>query len=133
MPMKITFATATLADDTASPRIAAVIEQWGGQSVVQTEPLYGGPNLAKFPRGNVGGQFVFTAGCSYATRDLAAAAFATAWSRLNTQGALALQPTGGSATVTMANAILRDVSRVEWAGVWLKLRYTFEITTVTSP
>ncbi len=130
--MKITFATTILADDTASPRIAAVIEQWGGQSVVQTEPLYGGPNLAKFPRGNVGGQFVFTAGCSYATRDLAAAAFATAWSRLNVQDTLAVKPSGGSATITMLNAILRDVQRVELEGVWLRIRYTFDITTVTS-
>ena len=133
--MKITFGSGptTLADIAATPKVTAVVESWGGQALVQSEPLYGGPNVVKFPRGNVGGQFIFTAGCSFADRDTAAAAFATAYALLNTQGSLTVKPTGGSPTITMANAILHDLQRVEWEGVWLKLRYTFEITTVTSP
>ncbi|MDB6016036.1 MAG: hypothetical protein JWR19_525 [Pedosphaera sp.] len=134
--MKITFTigstVSTLADDTAAPRIAGVIEQWGGSAKVQTEPLYGAVNEVDFPRGNIGGDFTFTAGCSFATVDAAGAAFATAYALLNSQGSVKVYPSGGSAVITMANAVLKDVTRTEYNGHWLKLRYTFKITTITS-
>ena len=130
--MKVTFDSATLADDTASPRLAGIVERLGMSDVVQTEQLYAGANLAKFPRGNVGGQFVFTVGCSYASYDAAATAFKTALALLDAQATCVFTPTGSSTVdLTFANAILHDVTQVEWQGVWLKLRYTFEITTIS--
>jgi hypothetical protein len=136
--MKIVFtptggSAATLADSSATPLIAAVIEQWGGQSVVQTEKRYGQEAEIDFPRGNVGGDFVFTAGCSYENYDDTLAAFVTGFSLLNLQGVLVVTYIPGSTTATMANAVLRDVHRVVLNGLRLELRYTFKITTITSP
>jgi hypothetical protein len=136
--MKITFtptggSTVTLADHTATPAINALIEQWGGQSVVQTEKRYGQAAEIDFPRGNVGGDFVFTAGCSYTNYDGPIDAFVTAFALLDAQGALVVTPTPGVTTATMANAVLRDVHRVLLNGHRLELRYTFKITTITSP
>ena len=128
--MKITFGASTLADDTASPKVAALIEQWGGSSIVQTEPLYGAVNQVNFPRGNVRGPVVFTAGCSSADIPTAVSAFKTAYGLLNTQDTLTVLK-GATTLATMANAVLRDVTRVEWQGLWLRIRYTFEITTIT--
>ena len=125
--------TATLADIGAAPQIAAMIEDLGGDAVVQIEDLYAGPNKAKFPRGNVGGQFVFTAACSFATADLALAALLAAYALLNIQGALNLKPFPASTGVTFPNAILKSIRRVRLDGVILIVRYTFEITTITSP
>ena len=136
--MKIVFtptggSATTLADSSATPLIAAVIEQWGGQSVVQTEKRYGQETEIDFPRGNVGGAFVFTAGCSYDDYNDTLAAFVAGFSLLNLQGALVVTYIPGSTTATMANAVLRDVHRVKWDGLRLELRYTFKITTITSP
>jgi hypothetical protein len=136
--MKIVFtptggSTATLADHTASPPINALIEQWGGQSAVQTEKRYGQSAEVDFPRGNVGGEFVFTAGCSYSNYDGPIDAFVTAFGLLNGQGTLVVTPTPGDTTATMAGAVLRDVHRVLLNGHRLELRYTFKITTITSP
>jgi hypothetical protein len=125
--------TVTLADHTASPPVNALIEQWGGQSVVQTEKRYGQTSEIDFPRGNVGGEFVFTAGCSYASYEGPIDAFVTAFGLLNGQGALVVTPTPGSTTATMAGAVLRDVHRVLLNGYRVELRYTFKITTITSP
>jgi hypothetical protein len=124
---------ATLADHTASPAINAVIEQWGGQCVVQTEKRYGQSAEIDFPRGNVGGDFVFTAGCSYDDYDDTLAAFVTAFGLLNLQGALVVTYIPGATTATMPNAVLRDVRRTVLNGLRLELRYTFKITTITSP
>jgi len=136
--MRVTFtptgdSAVTLADSSAAPLIAGVLEQFGGASLVQTEKRYGQSTEIDFPRGNIGGDFIFTAGCSYATLDAAAGAFAAAFALLNEQGSLAFTPNpAGSVTLTMANAILRDVHRVKWDGVRLELRYTFKITTITT-
>lgn len=136
--MKVVFTIAgpidnTLADDTAAPKLAGVIEAIGAQDIVQIEPLYGGANPAKFPRGNVGGQFVFTSACSYASYNAAVDALKTAYGLLDDQGTLVFTPTGAGVphTLTMANAILHSVQVVRWTGVRLELRYTFEITTIT--
>ena len=136
--MKITFtptggSAVTLADHTASPPINALIEQWGGQSVVQTEKRYGQSTEIDFPRGNVGGEFVFTAGCSYASYDGPIDAFVTAFGLLDSQGTLIVTPTPGDTTATMADAVLRDVHRVLLNGYRVELRYSFKITTVTTP
>lgn len=136
--MKIVFtptggSATTLADSSATPLIAAVIEQWGGQSLVQSEKRYAQATEIDFPRGNVGGDFVFTAGCSYDDYDDTLAAFVNAFNLLNLQGALVVTFFPGSATATMDNAVLRDVRRVVLNGLRLELRYTFKITTITSP
>ncbi len=119
----------TLVDDAANPRVAGVIEALAGRAIVQAEPLYGAANNFTAARGNVSGQFVFTAACSFANYGDAAAAMKAAYNLLNATGSLVLSY--GGTTFTMANAILRDVTRVEWNGVHLKLRYTFDITTIT--
>ncbi len=126
--MKVTFAGATLADHTATPRLFGVIESIGGQSVVQSENVYGGANPAKFPRGNISGQFIFTSEGSYASKALAAGAFRDSYNLLNTQGNCQLDY--GGTILTFANAILHQVQRVKWDGVRLILRYSFEITTI---
>lgn len=136
--MKIVFtptggSATTLADSSATPLIAAVIEQWGGQSTVQTEKRYGQATEIDFPRGNVGGDFIFTAGCSYDSYDDTLAAFVTAFGLLNSQGTLVVTYIPGSTTATMENAVLRDIHRVILNGLRLELRYTFKITTITSP
>lgn len=136
--MKIVFtptggSATTLADSSATPLIAAVIEQWGGQSAVQTEKRYGQETEIDFPRGNIGGDFIFTAGCSYENYNDTLAALVTGFSLLNLQGALVVTYLPGSTTATMPNAVLRDVHRVVLNGRRLELRYTFKITTITSP
>ncbi len=136
--MKIVFtptggSAVTLADHTASPPVNALIEQWGGQSVVQTEKRYGQAAEIDFPRGNVGGEFVFTAGCSFVDYDSPIDAFVTAFGLIDSQGTLVVTPTPGTATATMTGAVLRDVHRVLLNGHRIELRYSFKITTITSP
>jgi acyl-coenzyme A thioesterase PaaI-like protein len=126
----ITFNGVTLADDTATPRISGVVESWGaGEALVQIEPLYNAANPFTAPRGNVHGQFIFTALCSYANY----AAAATAWKTLRAQGGIQadLVVNYGGTTFTFASAICRSVVPVEFQGVMLKLRYLFDVTTLT--
>ena len=129
--MKIVFGSTTLVDDTASPRIAGVIERLGFRALVQTETLYGAANEIDFPRGNVGGELVFTAGCSFASYSAAADAFKAACGLVNGQGTVVVTPATGADTLTLANAVLDNVERADWQGIWLNLRYTFKITTIS--
>ncbi len=124
----VTPITYTLVNDTASPKITGVIESIGGQDILQKEPLYGSASPALFARGNISGHFAFSAGCSFASYALAAAALKTAYALIDSQGSCVLNY--GGTTLTFPNAILQSVQRVEWQGVRLVLRYTFEITSI---
>lgn len=127
---KVTFATVVLADLAADPRITGIVESLGAQSVVEKVAAYNSGFEFKRPAGNVDGQFIFTAGCSYADAGDSADAFAAAYGLLNTQDDCVFIYGGG--TLTFADAILRAVQRVKWDGVYLQLRYTFEITTMVA-
>lgn len=129
--MKVTFSvgTVTLCDDTAAPRIAGIIEQFGGKSAVQEVDLYLSADAYLAALGNVKGRFVFTADCSYATDTAAAAAWKAAYGLLNNQGTCVL--TYGGTTTTMANAVIDGVERTYWQGVQLIVRYSINIRTMT--
>jgi hypothetical protein len=118
---------ATLGDDAARHTIE--LEQLGGEALEQVEALLRGANPARFARGNVAGDCVFSAGKSHATRAAAIAFFLAEYARLNTQGSLVI--TEGSATLTLANAICRGVMVARINGLRWTLRYTFGITTIT--
>lgn len=128
--MKLEFGATTLADHAATPPINLIIEQWGVKSVVDSVPLVGAGFRKNFPKGNVGGQFVCTTSCSYASRAAAIAAFVAAVALINAERDLKLYEPSTTLAATMAKAILRDVAKVEWDGVYLKLRLSFDITTV---
>src|SRR6185312_4645206 len=93
----------TLGDD--GSKFAVVVEQLGGSCVAQSETLAGGANLALFPRGNVGGEFVFRSSKTYASYHATFAQFQTEYGRLNQQGTLTLIE--GAITLTFANAVLK--------------------------
>lgn len=134
--MKITFDGQTLADPqsvTAVHGLNAVIEQWGAQSTVQTEKRYGQNTEVDFPRGNIGGDFVFTVTGSYGSYAGPVQAFAAAIALLNIQATLMITFPDDETTATMANAICRDVHRVMLNGHSVQIRYSFKITTITSP
>jgi hypothetical protein len=119
----------TLGDDAS--KFATVIEQLGGSCLAQIEPLAGGANPAMFPRGNIGGEFIFRSSKTYASYHLTFAQFQTEYSRINQQGTLVL--TEGDATLTFANAILKAVQRIfnaQNSGAHMGIRYTFAITTI---
>jgi hypothetical protein len=121
---------ATLADD--ANKFAAVIEQLGGNSIAQVEPLAGGLNPALFARGNVGGDLVFRSSKTYADYQTTFAQFKTEYARLNQKGTLML--TEGVQTLTFANAVLKGLQRMfdgSSSGTRMGIRYTFTITTIT--
>lgn len=127
---KITIGATVLCDDAASPKNRGVIEQFGAQSGVQEEDVYNSDFKFLAPLGNVAGEFVFSEFTSYATLADAAAAYAAATALLNIQDTVVL--IYGSATLTMANALLYKVERVEWGGVGLRLRYGIKYTTLVA-
>src|SRR4051812_30381575 len=88
---------ATLVDH--ANKLEGQLEDLGGECLVNTEPVYGGASVAKFPQGNVNGQCVFTAAKSQADYATAAAYFKAEYARLNGQGALVV--TIGATTLTM--------------------------------
>jgi hypothetical protein len=119
----------TLGDDAS--KFAIVVEQLGGTSIAQVEPLAGGAHQALFARGNVGGEFIFRSAKSYASYQATFTQFLTEYSRLNQQGALVL--TEGAITLTFAGVILRGVERrfdAQHSGTHMGIRYTFAITTI---
>jgi hypothetical protein len=123
-------APVTLGDD--ADKFAVAVEQLSGTSLAQIESLAGGATLAVFPRGNVGGQFVFRSSKSYATYHETFAQFLAEYSRLNQQGSLVL--TEGAVALTFAGAILRGVERLfdaHHSGARMGIRYTFAITTIS--
>ncbi|HXS67950.1 MAG TPA: hypothetical protein VN761_03850 [Candidatus Polarisedimenticolia bacterium] len=120
----------TLGDD--GSKFAVVVEQLGGACVAQSETLAGGANLALFPRGNVGGEFVFRSSKTYASYHATFAQFQTEYGRLNQQGTLTLIE--GAVTLTFANAVLKAVQRIfdgQHSGSRMGIRYTFAITTIS--
>lgn len=118
---------ATLGDD--ANKIATHIESIGGQSIDQVEPLDGAAAAVQFARGNVQGEFVFTAGKSHADRATAVNYFKAQFGKLNQKGSLVY--TVDSATLTMAGAVLRAVTVADIVGLRWTIRYAFGITTVT--
>jgi len=76
----------TLGDDAS--KFAMTIEHLGGSCVAQIEPLAGGANPAMFPRGNIGGEFIFRSSKTYASYHITFAQFQTEYSRINQQGTL---------------------------------------------
>ena len=132
--MKLVFAGTTLIDDTASPAIYGVIEEFAGSAKVQKADLYNSTSDAIFARGDVSGVFGCTSECSYASLAAALTALNAIYNLLNTQGSLVLTyGTSTGSTCTMANAVLRSIQRVRPPeGVAVKVRYTFDITTVVN-
>lgn len=118
----------TLVDDVN--KLTGIIESWTGSSIVQEAPLYAAAIQVLNPLGNVRGDFVFTARKSFGTRTLALQALATEYARINGQGTLLV--TQDSATLTMANAVLKQVALVRPNGLEFTFRYTFEMTTLVS-
>jgi hypothetical protein len=120
----------TLGSDAS--KFAIVVEQLGGSCLAQSEPIAGGVNLALFPRGNIGGEFIFRSSKTYASYQATFTQFQTEYGRLNQQGTLVLSE--GAVTLTFANALLRAVQRVfdaQHSGAHMGIRYTFAITTIT--
>ena len=127
--------TSTLVDDQNSAgggRIAGRLERLDSEALVQIEPLYGAAAPATFARGNTRGQCVLTAQQSFGSYDAATVGYAAAVALVNSVGTVTLQPSpaGAGKTLTLAGAILKSVAKVDWTGVTLSLRYTFEITTI---
>jgi hypothetical protein len=117
---------ANLGDD--SLKWAVVLEQLGRKIEEQVDALAFSAVVSRIPRGNAQGECVFTAAKSHASQDAAASFFATEVGRVNGQGSLVLTFTAH--TLTMANAVLGSVEKVESRGVWWQIRYRFGITTV---
>ena len=120
-------AAATLVDD--GNRLFGQIYELGGQAREQVTPLFRGTNPARFMRGNVAGQCTIGAWRSCASVAVAAAYLKAEYARMNQTGALVL--TLGATTLTMAGATVRAVVREEWDGLFIRLRYTFGIATIT--
>ncbi len=131
--MKITFnpgSAVTLGEDAARKTIQ--IEQFGVLSVEQVEHLFKATNAVRIPRGNISGEFIFTAMTVSASRSAAVTHFITEAGRVNSQGTLLLIDEAGPSTVaTMNNAICRSVVKAEIVGLSWWIRYTFGFTTVT--
>ncbi len=123
----------TICDLSAVPKISATVEDWGGDSIVDTRPLSGSATKGQYAKGNIDGQFVISTRCSYGTVSASHAAFAAAWGLMQLTGTLVITPPDGAATLTMLNAICKSVKRTYWRGCDLGLRYVFTITTLTSP
>jgi hypothetical protein len=119
----------TLGDDAS--KFAVTVEQLGGSCLTQVESLAGGANPALFPRGNIGGEFIFRSSKSYASYHATFTQFQAEYGRLNQQGTLAL--TEGGVTLTFVNAVLKAVQRIfdaQNSGARMGIRYTFAITTI---
>jgi hypothetical protein len=100
----------------------------------QREPLAGAANAVIFPRGNVSGDFVFRSGVTAKDYPGTLAIWAAVYALLNCQGTLVI--TQGSITNTALNAMLKKIERLfddRCGGVFVGIRYTFGITTLTSP
>jgi hypothetical protein len=115
----------TLGDDAAASRKTIVISEWGGQAVVQVEPLFRSTTPFAKGRGNVQGRFSFGATAIHATMDDAVAAFITEYGRLGETGELKI--TVGAKVVTYAGAVLQSVVRGGKEGVRQEIVYGFVI------
>src|SRR5256885_989480 len=112
--MKAEFTTAgpvttTLGDD--SIKYAIELEQLGLAAIVQIEALYGSATQFVQGRGNNAGECVFASAKSYASIEAGAADAAAKVVLVGLPGSLVL--TINAHTVTMANAVLKSVGRVE--------------------
>jgi len=130
--MKIVFGTTVLANISAAPKISAQINSAPARCVVQKTNLAFGDNPFTAPRGNVEGNFNFTTGCSYSTRELALAAVKTLRALCGTSATLYVYdpPSASTANMTMAGAILAAIDP-QLTGTRLTVKYTFDITTLT--
>lgn len=115
-----------LVDDLGNPRKTVRLGPWGGQALVQTEPLFRSAHPFSKARGNVAGQFGFGAVISHPTIDAAVAYFAGEYLRIGEEGTLKV--TVGGVIITHAGAILLGVSRGGGSeGVKLVVDYVFQI------
>ena len=113
-------AVATLGDD--SVKVTCVLEQLGGAAIEQVTALFRSALPARFPRGNVSGDVVFTCATKHASLATAASYYKTEYGRINQQGTLVL--TIGATTMTFALATMRGVTVASLTGVRWVLRYT---------
>lgn len=122
----------TLAEDEA--KHCAVIDDWSGQAVVQTEDLFRAAFKSNFMRANVGGQFTFTSDKSHASLKVALDYFSTHYSYIGQQGALVLTQIAGAGggTYTMALASLQSVKRASQSGLRWWIQYSFLIRGVVA-
>ena len=104
-------AALTLVDDQASPRVAGIIEEFGGDATVQLESLYAAANKAQFARGNVSGLFSFTAGQSFGSLADMLWFLGAQYALLNMSGTLTV--TEGVTVLTFAEVIVKGVKRVD--------------------
>lgn len=137
-------ASAVLADDLGQlgNRITAVIEDLGGDAIVEAVPMADASFQLILPHLNVLGAFTFTATQSFATRELANAWFLAQYALLGWQDLLSviLNSSGGSSSGAALqffaqNAVLKTVRRVPQPasdGVKLTVRYVFAITQLTT-
>lgn len=116
-----------LGDD--SGKITILIEQLGGASIEQVTPIFRAAAVQRLARGNVAGTCAFTVGKSHASVAAALTYFKAEYGRMNQKGTLVL--TEGAVTLTMANAVLRSVSRAAGTGLRWVVRYEFGMTTIT--
>ena len=119
----------TLVDDAS--RLFGQVYALGGQAREQVTPLFRGANPARFMRGNVQGQCVFSAWRSFESVAAAAAHLYAQYGLLNLQGLLAL--TFDGTALNMPGATLRVVEREEWNGRFLRVRYEFGIGGFAAP
>lgn len=134
--MKITFGANTLADPQSAAAVRglmAEVEEWpGGDCLIQTEKRYGQSTVVNFPRGNVDDTFVFHVFGSQGSYGAVFTAYANARALTDTQATLIITAPDAS-TLTMANATLKSAKPIVLQGKGLSLRYTFKITTITTP
>lgn len=119
----------TLINDGA--RLFGQVLDLGGQAQEQVTPLFRTQYPARFLRGNVTGRCVVAAWKSHASAGAAAAYWVSQYGMLNLDGVLKL--TIDSTIMTMAGATLRAVTREEWDGRYLRIRYEFGIDGFTAP
>lgn len=140
--MKVTFtigATAhVLCDETATPPVYGVLEQWPTEAILQVEPLYLQQYQFVAARGNAVDTFVFVANGSYDTLPDATAAIIAAKLLAGQSGTLAWKY--GTSTVNSGSqaAVLGRVEPVPVAsvpgvlnGLQAILRYTFRFTALS--
>lgn len=120
---------AHLGDDAATPRKTIRIEQFGGEAVVQEEPLFGAAFPLLISRGNVKGPFVAVVTQSFDTVDLASAFLATEYARIGQKGKV--EWTRATTLFTFDNSVLKGVTAALIDGVKIGMRYAWVVGAIT--
>lgn len=126
------FGTTLLGDDAAeegSGRLDTLLDDFGADSAVQSEPLFRGAVPFKAGRGNVDGKISFRAGRILEDRAAGLEFLADVFALVNTSADLTFAEAG--TTLLCAGAILRSISRDSSSvGVRVVIRYQFELTSI---